>query len=61
MQEVRLPIIIPTTMRRQDSGKMLCSFGVMWNPKNKKKSIRIFICSLHLNIFRIFTFLCPNM
>ena len=28
----RNPMIIPTTMRRQDSGNMWCSLGVMWKP-----------------------------
>ena len=29
----RNPMMIPTTIRRQDSGKMWCSFGVMWKPE----------------------------
>ena len=33
----RNPMMIPTTMRRHDSGKMWCSFGVMWNPANIKR------------------------
>ena len=28
----RNPMMIPTTMRRQDSGNMWCSLGVMWKP-----------------------------
>ena len=27
---------ILTTMRRQDSGKIWCSLGVMWNPEEMK-------------------------
>ena len=30
-------MMIPTTMSRQDSGKMWCSFGVMWKPANIKR------------------------
>jgi hypothetical protein len=33
----RKPIIMPTTMRRQDSGKMLGNLGVMWKPKKRGK------------------------
>ena len=29
----RNPMMIPTTMRRQDSGKMFGNLGVMWNPE----------------------------
>ena len=39
----RNPMMIPTTIRRQDSGNMWCSFGVMWNPAN--------IACKQLNIF----------
>ena len=28
--------MILTTMRRQDSGKIWCSLGVMWNPEEMK-------------------------
>ena len=32
----RNPMMMPTTMRRQDSGKMWWSLGVMWKPKSAK-------------------------
>jgi hypothetical protein len=36
------PMITPITIRRQDSGKTVLSFGVMWKPvmKEKMKKIR---------------------
>ena len=42
----RNPMMIPTTMRRHDSGKMWCSFGVMWNPANIKR-VNSFSLSFH--------------
>ena len=35
----RKPMMMPTTMRRHDSGKMFGNLGVMWNPEKKKKQI----------------------
>ena len=32
-------MMMPTTMRRHDSGKMFGNLGVMWNPETKKKQI----------------------
>ena len=32
VRKSRKPMMIPTTMSRQDSGNMWCSLGVMWNP-----------------------------
>ena len=39
---------IPTTIRRQDSGKMCASFGVMWKP-GKKENINLFSILVGLN------------
>ena len=37
----RKPMMMPTTMRRHDSGKMFGNLGVMWNPERmEKKEIR---------------------
>ena len=33
----RKPMMMPTTMRRHDSGKMFGNLGVMWNPERMKK------------------------
>ena len=44
----RKPMMIPTTMSRQDSGKMWCSFGVMWKPANIKR-----VNSFSLEQFRV--------
>ena len=30
--KILVMLMILTTMRRQDSGKIWCSLGVMWNP-----------------------------
>ena len=40
---------MPTTIRRQDSGKMLCSFGVMWNPAKNKETLFIVISSFNFD------------
>ena len=44
-------MMMPTTMRRQDSGKMWCSLGVMWNPKHRE-------CIVQL-VFPFFLLLTP--
>ena len=31
----RNPMMMPTTMRRHDSGKMLGNLGVMWKPEKR--------------------------
>ena len=35
VQNKRNPITIPTTISKQDSGKIWWSFGVIWKPEKK--------------------------
>ena len=37
--KILVMLMILTTMRRQDSGKIWCSLGVMWNPEEKKNQL----------------------